>query len=160
MTLWATGPWSRFERYKFPTNLLALQHQQPHNSNLQKICKNDTPKHYRQLVIHIQVVSSHTESFSCAPLWETDELRDGWRCKHSWWQHLAMKSTELENQSSSNIWYVFCKIVSITRTCQPASAMSGPVLEPMSVGLGNCQFVYICKSLSHKDYGGVPEAYG
>ena len=37
-------------------------------------------------------------------------------------------------QSSSKIWYVFCKIVSITRTCHPASAILGPVLAPISVG--------------------------
>ena len=37
-------------------------------------------------------------------------------------------------QSSSKIWYVFCRIVSTTRTCQPASAMLAWALVPSSVG--------------------------
>lgn len=38
-------------------------------------------------------------------------------------------------QSSSKIWKVLFRIVSMTRTCQPASAMLPPELAPIKVGL-------------------------
>lgn len=52
---------------------------------------------------------------------------------------------ELLAQSSSKIWNVFCRIVSMTLACQPASAMFGPVPEdvlgPIRVGLSEvCQY--------------------
>lgn len=40
--------------------------------------------------------------------------------------------------SSSKIWKVFTRIVSITRTCHPASAMLPPELAPIRVGLDIC----------------------
>ena len=46
------------------------------------------------------------------------------------------------NQSSSKIWKVLTRMVSMTRTCQPASAMAPAELAPIRVGL-SCTIVSI-----------------
>ena len=46
-------------------------------------------------------------------------------------------------QSSSKIWKVLTRIVSITRTCHPASAILPPELAPARVGL------YMAISIDH-----------
>jgi hypothetical protein len=46
----------------------------------------------------------------------------------------------LHYQSSSKIWKVFSKTVSMTRACQPASAMFPLALAPRRVGLFDISF--------------------
>lgn len=61
------------------------------------------------------------------------------------------------NQSSSNSWKVFARIVSMTRTCHPASAMLPPELAPMRVGLD----MRVNIEVQHEDtvmHVGLPEA--
>lgn len=48
-------------------------------------------------------------------------------------QH-QLQDSDSRNQSSSNIWYVFCRIVSTTLAWNPESLIAPWALPPISVG--------------------------